>query len=72
MFGGYGGVTFAKFLMAGCQRWSIEVDFKPAKGEVWLDHYELTKYRGRHRHITLSILALTFLKDVQRQWAGEG
>ncbi len=53
---------------AGCQRWSIEVDFKLAKGEVGLDHYELTKYRGWYHHITLSMLALAFLKAVQLQW----
>jgi len=44
------------------------VDFKLAKGEVGLDHYELTKYRGWYHHITLSMLALAFLKAVQRQW----
>ena len=61
-------ISLAEMAWAGCQRWSIEVDFKLAKGEVGLDHYELTKYRGWYHHITLSILALAFLKAVQRQW----
>jgi SRSO17 transposase len=61
-------VSISEMAWAGCQRWSIEVDFKLAKGEVGLDHYELTKYRGWYHHITLSILALAFLKAVQRQW----
>jgi SRSO17 transposase len=61
-------VSISEIAWAGCQRWSIEVDFKLAKGEVGLDHYELTKYRGWYHHITLSMLALAFLKAVQRQW----
>jgi len=60
-------ISLAEMAWAGCKRWSIEVDFKLAKGEVGLDHYELTKYRGWYHHITLSILALAFLKAVQRQ-----
>ncbi|MDP2969787.1 MAG: IS701 family transposase [Deltaproteobacteria bacterium] len=61
-------VSLSEMAWAGCQRWSIEVDFKLAKGEAGLDHYELTKYRGWYHHITLSMLALAFLKAVQRQW----
>lgn len=61
-------VSLDEMAWAGCQRWSIEVDFKLAKGETGLDHYELTKYRGWYHHITLSLLALAFLKAVQRQW----
>jgi SRSO17 transposase len=61
-------VALSEMAWAGCQRWSIEVDFNLAKGEVGLDHYELTKYRGWYHHITLSMLALAFLKAVQLQW----
>ncbi len=61
-------VSLSEMAWAGCQRWSIEVDFKLAKGDAGLDHYELTKYRGWYHHITLSMLALAFLKSVQRQW----
>ena len=63
-----GPVSLSETAWAGCQRWSIEVDFKLAKGEAGLDHYELTKYRGWYHHITLSMLALAFLKAAQRQW----
>jgi SRSO17 transposase len=52
----------------GCLRWTIEEDFELAKGEVGLDHYEVTKYRGWYHHITLSLLALAFLKAVRREW----
>ena len=61
-------VSISEMAWAGCQRWSIEVDFNLAKGEVGIDHYELTKYRGWYHHITLSLLALAFLKSVQQQW----
>ena len=52
----------------GCLRWTIEEDFELAKGEVGLDHYEVTRFRGWYHHITLSLLALAFLKSVQREW----
>ena len=55
----------------GCLRWTIEEDFELANGEVWLDHYEVTKFRGLYHHITLSLLALAFLKSVQREWGGK-
>jgi SRSO17 transposase len=35
---------------------------------VGLDHYEVTKFRGWYHHITMSLLALAFLKSVQREW----
>ena len=52
----------------GCLRWTIEEDFELAKGETGLDHYEVTKLRGWYHHITLSLLALAFMKAVQRSW----
>jgi SRSO17 transposase len=65
-------VALAEMAWVSSQRWSIEEDFKLSKGEVGLDHYELTKYRGWYHHITLSMLALAFLKWVQQQWKKEG
>jgi len=62
-------ISLAEMAWAGCQRWSIEVDFKLAKNEVGLDQYEITKYRGWYHHITLSMMALLFLKMIQRQWS---
>ena len=52
----------------GCLRWTIEEDFELAKGEVGLDHYEVTRYRGWYHHITLSLMALAFLKAGFRSW----
>lgn len=42
-------------------RWTIEVCFESAKGEVGLDEYEVRSWHGWHRHITLSMLAHAFL-----------
>jgi len=61
-------VALAEMATVGCLRWTIEEDFELAKGEVGLDHYELTRYRGWYHHITLSLLALAFLKAVGREW----
>lgn len=61
-------VTLPEMARVGCLRWTIEEDFELSKGEVGLDHYEVTRYRGWYHHITLALLALAFLKLVQRDW----
>jgi SRSO17 transposase len=43
-------------------RWSVEECFERAKGEVGLDHYEVRRWEGWHRHITLCLLAHAFLE----------
>jgi len=43
-------------------RWSIEECFERAKGEVGLDHYEVRRWEGWYRHITLCLLAHAFLE----------
>ena len=65
-------IALAEMAAVGCLRWTIEEDFELAKGEVGLDHYEVTKYRGWYHHITLSLMALAFLKSVQREWGKKG
>ena len=60
-------IALAELAWVGCLRWTIKEDFELAKGEVGLDHYEVTKYRGWYHHITLALLALAFLKSVQRE-----
>jgi SRSO17 transposase len=50
--------------MAG-QRWSVEQCFQLAKEETGLNQYEVRKWKDWYRHITLSMLALSFLA-VQR------
>jgi SRSO17 transposase len=43
------------------RRWQVEDCFEAAKGEVGLDEYEVRKWDGWHRHITLCLLAHAFL-----------
>jgi SRSO17 transposase len=43
------------------RRWSIEDSFEAAKGEVGLDEYEVRKWDGWYRHITLCLLAHAYL-----------
>ncbi|MBJ7594081.1 MAG: IS701 family transposase [Candidatus Dormibacteraeota bacterium] len=61
-------MTLAEMAWTGCLRWTIEENFELAKGEVGLDHYEVTKLRGWYHHMTMSLMALAFLKSVQRRW----
>ena len=42
-------------------RWTVEQCLEEAKGEVGLDEYEVRSWHGWYRHITLSMLSLTFL-----------
>jgi hypothetical protein len=42
-------------------RWAVEEGFKQAKGEVDLDDYDVRKWPGWYRYITLALLAHAFL-----------
>lgn len=50
-------------------RWAIEESFQTAKGEVGLDQYQVRRWDGWYRHITLAMLAHAFL-TVTRAAAG--
>ena len=51
-------------------RWSIEVGFEAAKGEVGLDEYEVRSWQGWYRHVTLSLLAHAFLSVLRASQPG--
>ena len=56
-------------------RWSIEVSFENAKGEVGLDHYEVRTWHGWYRHMTLALWAqalLVALRQDQQQHIPKG
>ena len=48
-------------------RWAIEEGFEQAKGEVGLDHYEVRRWPGWYRHVTLALLAHAFLVVTRAQ-----
>jgi SRSO17 transposase len=43
------------------ERWRIEQSFELAKGEVGLDEYEVRRWDGWYRHMTLAMFALAYL-----------
>jgi SRSO17 transposase len=51
-------------------RWAVEEGFEQAKGEVGLDHYEVRRWPGWYRHITLALLALAFLAVTRAHVSG--
>jgi SRSO17 transposase len=53
-------------------RWAIEESFESAKGEVGLDHYEVRRWPGWYRHITLALLAHAFLTVIRTEAAKKG
>ena len=48
-------------------RWAIEEGFQQAKGDVGLDDYEVRRWPGWYRHITLALLAHAFLVVTRAQ-----
>ena len=48
-------------------RWSIEECFEEAKGLVGLDQYEVRRWEGWYRHVTLAMLAHAYLAVVRLQ-----
>lgn len=57
--------------VAGC-RWRIEQCFQSAKNECGLDQYEVRRYVGWYRHITLAMLAHAFLAAMAAQERQKG
>ncbi len=49
------------------RRWTIEECFEEAKGEVGLDQYEVRRWDGWYRHITLAMLAHAYLTVIRHQ-----
>ncbi|WUN20918.1 IS701 family transposase [Streptomyces phaeochromogenes] len=54
-------VTVAELVRIAGSRWAIEECFQAAKNECGLDEYEVRRYVGWYRHITLAMLAHAFL-----------
>lgn len=46
--------------------WQVEECFEAAKGEVGLEEYEVSKWDGWHRHITVCLIAHAYLAIVRR------
>jgi SRSO17 transposase len=55
------GTTLRTLVRVAGQRWRIEQSVELAKGEVGLDHYEVRRWDGWYRHMTLAMFALASL-----------
>jgi SRSO17 transposase len=66
---GPGEVTLQELVRVAGLGWAIEESFEEAKGEVGLDQYEVRRWVGWYRHVTLALLAHAFLA-VTRAKAG--
>jgi SRSO17 transposase len=57
--------TLEQLVRVAGSRWTIEVAFEAAKGEVGLDQYEVRSLHGWYRHITLALFAQALLAVIQ-------
>ena len=64
-------VAGTRWAIAGT-RWAIEECFEEAKGEVGLDQYEVRRWDGWYRHITLAMLAQAYLAVIRHQAMEQG
>ena len=66
------GTAVAELVLIAGTRWAIEEAFQAAKNECGLDQYEVRRYPGWYRHITLAILAHAFLAAMAAAGAERG
>jgi SRSO17 transposase len=59
--------SVAELVRIAGSRWAIESCFQSAKNECGLDQYEVRRYPGWYRHITLAMLAHAFLAAMAAQ-----
>ena len=64
---GPANTTLEDLVQVAGTRWTIEECFEEAKGQVGLDQYEVRKWEGWYRHITLAMLAHAYLAVVRQQ-----
>lgn len=62
--------TLQMLVQVAGTRWAVEESLETAKGEVGLDQYEVRKWTGWYRHITLALLAHAFLTATRAQAVG--
>ncbi|WP_167538286.1 IS701 family transposase [Streptomyces albofaciens] len=64
--------TVRELVRIAGSRWAIEECFQAAKNECGLDQYEVRRYVGWYRHITLAMLAHAFLAVTAHQASEKG
>ena len=69
---GPAGTTLEELVRVAGIRWAIEECFEEAKGQVGLDQYEVRRWDGWYRHITLAMLAHAYLSVIRHQASSQG
>ena len=69
---GPAGTTLEELARVAGTRWAIEECFEEAKGQVGLDQYEVRRWDGWYRHITLAMLDHTYLSVIKHQTTEQG
>jgi SRSO17 transposase len=66
------GTPLEELVRVAGTRWAIETCIEEAKGEVGLDEYEVRKWDGWHRHITLAVFAHAMLTVIRAREGEKG
>ncbi len=66
------GTDVDQLVRVAGRRWAIEECFQAAKNECGLNQYEVRRYVGWMRHVTLAMLAHAFLAATAAQAAAKG
>ena len=66
------GTTLTTLVAVAGTRWAIEETFQTGRTEVGLDHYQVRRYDGWYRHMTLAMFADAFLTVTRAASAGKG
>ena len=66
------GTPLAALVRVAGTRWAIETCLEEARGDVGLDQYEVRKWDGWYRHITLALLAHAMLMVIRARAGGKG
>ena len=69
---GPAGTSLEELARVAGTRWAIEECFEEAKGQVGLDQYEVRRWDGWYRHITLAMLAHAYLSVIRHQAMEQG
>ena len=69
---GPAGTSLEELVRVAGTRWAIEECFEEAKGEVGLDQYEVRRWDGWYRHITLAMLAHAYLMVIRHHALEQG
>ncbi|MBT3161259.1 IS701 family transposase [Streptomyces sp. G11C] len=64
--------TLNELIAVAGARWAIEECFQTAKGQCGLDDYQVRRYPGWHRHITLAMAVHAYLTVVRAQQLEKG